>query len=50
MGGLTVATILTLIIVPVIYAGLEIGAEKRKTKRAAKKEARAQRNIAPHGA
>ena len=40
MGGLTVATILTLVVVPVIYASIEISTEKRKAKRAAKKEAR----------
>ena len=37
MGGLTVAAILTLVIVPVIYASLETFAEKRRAKRAARK-------------
>lgn len=49
MGGLTVATILTLIIVPVIYAGLEIASAKRKAKRRAKKEAKQRRRLAPEG-
>lgn len=46
MGGLTVATILTLIFVPVFYAALEIGAEKRKGKRIARKRAKMQRKMA----
>ncbi|MBN1480488.1 efflux RND transporter permease subunit [candidate division KSB1 bacterium] len=50
MGGLTVATLLTLIVVPVIYASLELSAEKRKAKRVAKKRARMQRKLAPHQA
>lgn len=50
MGGLTVATLLTLIIVPVIYASLELSAEKRKAKRVAKKRAKMQRKMAPHQA
>ncbi|MBN1560635.1 efflux RND transporter permease subunit, partial [candidate division KSB1 bacterium] len=48
MGGLIVGTILTLIIVPVIYASLELGAEKRKARRVARKRARMQRKAAPH--
>jgi len=46
MGGLTVATVLTLIIVPVIYAALEISSAKRKEKRAAKKQARLAKKLA----
>jgi len=41
MGGLTVATILTLIVVPVIYVVMELYAVHRREKRAAKKAARA---------
>jgi hypothetical protein len=40
MGGLTVATVLTLVVVPVIYAALEILAEKVKAKRRAKLRAK----------
>jgi multidrug efflux pump subunit AcrB len=36
MGGLTAATVLTLIVVPVIYAMVEIKAEKIRQKRVAK--------------
>ncbi|RQW03171.1 efflux RND transporter permease subunit, partial [candidate division KSB1 bacterium] len=50
MGGLIVGTILTLIIVPVIYASLELGAEKRKARRVAHKRAKMQRKAAPHTA
>ena len=41
MGGMTVATILTLVIVPVIYASVELSAAKRKAKRKAKAELKA---------
>ena len=41
MGGLTVATILTLIVVPVIYAVMEVSAAKIKAKREAKAQAKA---------
>lgn len=37
MGGLTAATVLTLLVVPVIYAMVELKAEKIRQKRAAKK-------------
>jgi HAE1 family hydrophobic/amphiphilic exporter-1 len=40
MGGLLVATVLTLIVVPVIYAIMELLAEKVKAKRAAKLKAK----------
>jgi hypothetical protein len=46
MGGLTVATILTLIFVPVLYASLELSAEKRKARRVARKRAKMQRKLA----
>ncbi len=49
MGGLTVATILTLIIVPVIYASLERAAEKRKAKKARKRKAKLEK-LASQGA
>jgi HAE1 family hydrophobic/amphiphilic exporter-1 len=50
MGGLTVATALTLVVVPVIYTSVELGAEKRRAKRAAKKEARLAKKMSPHAA
>lgn len=50
MGGLTVATILTLVVIPVFYTSIEFGAAHRKEKRAAKKEARLARKMAPHNA
>ena len=40
MGGLTVATVLTLLVIPVIYAGLEILAGKLKLKREARVKAK----------
>ena len=40
MGGLTVATILTLVVVPVIYAVMEIFAAKVKAKRETRAKAR----------
>jgi len=40
MGGLTTATILTLVVVPVIYAIVELKAEKIRQKRAAKAQLR----------
>ncbi|MCK5146176.1 efflux RND transporter permease subunit, partial [bacterium] len=40
IGGLAVGTVLTLIVVPVIYSSVELGGEKRKARRAAKKQAR----------
>ena len=42
MGGLTAAMVLTLVVVPVIYAMVEIKAEKIREKRAAKAKAKAQ--------
>ena len=41
MGGLTVATVLTLVVVPVIYAALEILGLKIRNKRKARREAKA---------
>lgn len=38
IGGLFVGTILTLIVVPVIYAAVELAGQKRREKRLAKKE------------
>jgi HAE1 family hydrophobic/amphiphilic exporter-1 len=43
MGGLTVATVLTLIVVPVIYEMIEDKREKRSAKREAKKLAELKR-------
>ncbi len=40
MGGMAVATLLTLVIVPVIYASVEESNAKRKAKRKARKEAK----------
>ncbi len=40
IGGLLSSTVLTLIVLPVIYSLVEGGREKRKAKRAAKKEAK----------
>lgn len=40
MGGLTAATVLTLIVVPVIYAIVELKAEQLRQKRGAKAKAR----------
>lgn len=40
MGGLTVATILTLVIVPVIYASTTLLGEKRRAKREARRSAK----------
>ncbi|MBN1996464.1 efflux RND transporter permease subunit [candidate division KSB1 bacterium] len=42
MGGLTVATILTLVVVPVIYAVVEITARRMKARRAARRAKRRQ--------
>ncbi len=50
MGGLTVATMLTLVVVPVLYSSIEIRAEKRKAKRAAQKPARMAKKMSPHTA
>jgi len=47
MGGLTVATILTLVVVPVIYAMLELTAEKMRSRRKARADARMEKNLAP---
>lgn len=43
IGGLVVGTILTLIVVPVIYASLRLFGQKRKEKREARKERRSKR-------
>lgn len=40
MGGLTVATVMTLVIVPIIYVEVELRSAKRRQKRAEKKQAR----------
>jgi HAE1 family hydrophobic/amphiphilic exporter-1 len=47
MGGLTVATILTLVVVPVIYAMLELIAEKLRNRRKARADARMEKQLAP---
>ncbi|MBN2009596.1 efflux RND transporter permease subunit [candidate division KSB1 bacterium] len=46
IGGLVVGTVLTLIVVPVIYAMLELYGEKRRERRKAKRELRKQRKLA----
>ena len=46
MGGLTASALLTLIVVPVIYASLERFAEKRRTKKAARKQRRLNAQLA----
>ena len=46
IGGLFTGTLLTLIVVPVVYAVLEIFGAKRKAKREEKREARRQRRLA----
>ncbi len=43
MGGLTFATVLTLVVVPVIYVVMELFAVRRREKRAAKKAAKAEK-------
>ena len=48
MGGLMVATTLTLVVVPVLYAALELFGEKLKTKRAARRKRKF--NVAPEQA
>ncbi|MBN1352663.1 efflux RND transporter permease subunit [candidate division KSB1 bacterium] len=50
MGGLTVATMLTLIVVPVIYAVLERFLEKIRARRQARADARQERMMAPERA
>jgi HAE1 family hydrophobic/amphiphilic exporter-1 len=45
IGGLTAGTVLTLVVIPVIYAVLEIYGGKRKEKRAARKERRRQKKM-----
>lgn len=50
IGGLFMGTILTLVIVPVIYASMDLSAEKRRAKRTAKKERRAQKKLARESA
>jgi len=40
IGGLLVGTVLTLVVVPVIYAGVELRGEKKKAKREARKAAK----------
>lgn len=47
MGGLTVATVLTLIVVPVIYAVAEIVSEKLRLKREARLQKKLGEKIAP---
>ncbi len=46
IGGLLVGTLLTLVVVPVIYAVLEIFGANRKAKREAKREKRMQKKLA----
>ena len=50
MGGLTVATVLTLVVVPVIYAVVELLAEKIKVRRDARAKARLEASLAPEQA
>jgi len=45
IGGLFMGTILTLVVVPVIYAVLEVFAEKSRKKRQARKERRRQKRL-----
>ena len=46
MGGLTASAILTLVVVPIIYASLERFAEKRREKREARKQRRLEKKLA----
>ncbi|MEV0980467.1 efflux RND transporter permease subunit [Streptomyces sp. NPDC049915] len=49
IGGLITSTLLTLLLVPTLYAMLELRKERRAKKRAAKREAKAQETLATAG-
>ncbi|POX52892.1 hydrogenase expression protein [Streptomyces sp. Ru71] len=49
IGGLVTSTLLTLLLVPTLYAMLELRKERRAKKRAAKREAKARRTPQPAG-
>ncbi|MDN0194695.1 efflux RND transporter permease subunit [Streptomyces sp. S.PNR 29] len=50
IGGLVTSTLLTLLLVPTLYAMLELRKERRAKKRAAKREAKAEKALEPAGA
>ncbi|MGW3171872.1 efflux RND transporter permease subunit [Streptomyces sp. NPDC001153] len=50
IGGLITSTLLTLLLVPTLYAMLELRKERRAKKRAAKREAKAEKVLEPAGA
>ncbi|MEV5436451.1 efflux RND transporter permease subunit [Streptomyces sp. NPDC052682] len=49
IGGLITSTLLTLLLVPTLYAMLELRKERRAKKRAAKREAKAEKRLEPAG-
>ncbi|MER6067689.1 efflux RND transporter permease subunit [Streptomyces sp. NPDC001817] len=49
IGGLITSTLLTLLLVPTLYAMLELRKERRARKRAAKREAKAEKILEPAG-
>ncbi|MGW2643820.1 efflux RND transporter permease subunit [Streptomyces sp. NPDC001393] len=49
IGGLITSTLLTLLLVPTLYAMLELRTERRAKKRAAKREAKAEKVLEPAG-
>ncbi|MER6570726.1 efflux RND transporter permease subunit [Streptomyces sp. NPDC001093] len=49
IGGLITSTLLTLLLVPTLYAMLELRKERRAKKRAAKREAKAEKVLEPAG-
>ncbi|MEU3842585.1 efflux RND transporter permease subunit [Streptomyces sp. NPDC028635] len=49
IGGLITSTLLTLLLVPTLYAMLELRKERRAKKRAAKREAKPQEELEPAG-
>jgi HAE1 family hydrophobic/amphiphilic exporter-1 len=49
IGGLVTSTLLTLLLVPTLYAMLELRKERRAKKRAAKREAKAREALEPAG-
>ncbi|MFF9812679.1 efflux RND transporter permease subunit [Streptomyces sp. NPDC014006] len=49
IGGLITSTLLTLLLVPTLYAMLELRKERRAKKRAARREAKAQETLEPAG-
>ncbi|MGW1911017.1 efflux RND transporter permease subunit [Streptomyces sp. NPDC002076] len=49
IGGLITSTLLTLLLVPTLYAMLELRKERRARKRAAKREAKAEKVLEPAG-